>query len=85
MIISHCSLRTVLELLIVVELHCQHTLIILDDIIVRHWVEKWAHLRDGVKKSKWKFKMAFAIRGPTPPLNGKISRHFFTPLFFFCN
>ena len=25
-------------------------------------------LRDGVKKSKWKFKMAFAIRGPTPPL-----------------
>ena len=20
-----------------------------------------------------------------PPLNGKISRHFFTPLFFFCN
>ena len=27
--------------------------------------------------------MAFAIRGPTPPpLNGKISRHFFTPTFF---
>ena len=24
-------------------------------------------VRDGVKKSKWKFKMAFAIRGPTPP------------------
>ena len=23
-------------------------------------------LRDGFKKSKWKFKMAFAIRGPTP-------------------
>ena len=22
---------------------------------------------------------------PPPPLNGKISRHFFTPLFFFCN
>ena len=22
---------------------------------------------------------------PTPPLNGKISRHFSTPLFFFCN
>ena len=29
--------------------------------------------------------MVFAIRRPTPPLNGKISRHFFTPLFFFCN
>ena len=42
-------------------------------------------VREVVKKSKWKFKMAFAIRGPTPPLNGKISRHFFTPLFFFCN
>ena len=42
--------------------------------------------REVVKKSKWKFKMAFAIRGPPPPpLNGKISRHFFTPLFFFCN
>ena len=23
-------------------------------------------LREVVKKSKWKFKMAFAIRGPTP-------------------
>ena len=43
------------------------------------------YIREGVKKSKWKFKMAFAIRGLTPPLNGKISRHFFTPLFFFCN
>ena len=43
-------------------------------------------LREVCKKSKWKFKMAFAIRRPTPPpLNGKISRHFFTPLFFFCN
>ena len=32
-------------------------------------LELWTefHLRDGVKKSKWKFKMAFAIRGPTPP------------------
>ena len=37
------------------------------------------HLREGFKKSKWKFKMAFAIRRPTPPpLNGKISRHFFS-------
>ena len=45
-----------------------------------------AHLlREGCKKSKWKFKMAFAFRRPTPPLNGKISRHFFNPLFFFCN
>ena len=25
-------------------------------------------LREGCKKSKWKFKMAFAIRRPTPPL-----------------
>ena len=24
-------------------------------------------IREGFKKSKWKFKMAFAIRGPTPP------------------
>ena len=42
-------------------------------------------LREVFKKSKWKFKMAFAIRRPThpPPLNGKISRHFFTPLFSF--
>ena len=44
------------------------------------------NIREVCKKSKWKFKMAFAIRRPTPPpLNGKISRHFFTPLFFFCN
>ena len=45
------------------------------------------YLREVCGKSKWKFKMAFAIRRPTrpPPLNGKISRHFFTPLFFFCN
>ena len=44
-------------------------------------------LREVVKKSKWKFLMAFAIRGPTPPppLMAQISRHFFTPLFFFCN
>ena len=27
-----------------------------------------SEVRDGFKKSKWKFKMAFAIRGPTPPL-----------------
>ena len=44
--------------------------------------EQWLVLREVVKKSKWKFKMAFAIRRPTPP---QISRHFFTPLFFFCN
>ena len=45
------------------------------------------NIREVVKKSKWKFKMAFAIRGPTPPppLMAQISRHFFTPLFFFCN
>ena len=43
-------------------------------------------VREGCGKSKWKFKMAFAIKRPTPrPLDGKISRHFFTPLFFFCN
>ena len=45
---------------------------------------KACKLREVFKKSKWKFKMAFAIRRPSP-LNGKISRHFFTPLFFFCN
>ena len=36
--------------------------------------------------SKWKFKMAFAIRRPpppSPPLMAQISRHFFTPLFSF--
>ena len=47
----------------------------------------WVHikaasitLRDGFKKSKWKFKMAFAIRGPTPlpPLMAQI----FLPHFF---
>ena len=25
------------------------------------------HLREVCRKSKWKFKMAFAIRRPTPP------------------
>ena len=48
----------------------------------------WAPLlREGCKKSKWKFKMAFAIRCPTPPppLMAQISRHFFYPTFFFCN
>ena len=44
-------------------------------------------LWEGLKKAKWKFKMAFAIRRPPPPppLMAQISRHFFTPLFFFCN
>merc|ERR1712079_881082 len=43
-------------------------------------------IREGVKKSKWKFKMAFAIRGPTPPppppLNGTNFQTFFYPTFF---
>ena len=43
------------------------------------------YFREGCKKSKWKFKMAFAIRRPTPPLNGTNFQTFFTPLFFFCN
>ena len=40
-------------------------------------------LREGVKKSKWKFKMAFAIRGPTPPspLMAKFPDIFY-PTFF---
>ena len=42
-------------------------------------------LREVCRKSKWKFKMAFAIRRPTPPLNGTNFQTFFTPLFFFCN
>ena len=33
------------------------------------------HVRDGFEKSKWKFKMAFAIRGLTPPQWAKIT-HF---------
>ena len=42
--------------------------------------------REGCQKSKWKFKMAFAIRRPPPPpLNGTNFQTFFTPLFFFCN
>ena len=41
-------------------------------------------LREVPGKSKWKFKMAFAIRRPPPPpLMAQISRHFFTPLFSF--
>ena len=40
--------------------------------------------REGFKKSKWKFKMTFAIRGPTPPspLNGTNFQTFFLPHFF---
>ena len=40
-------------------------------------------LREGCGNSKWKFKMAFAIRRPTPapPLNGTNFQTFFTPLF----
>ena len=41
-------------------------------------------IREVVKKSKWKFKMAFAIRGPTPPpLMAQISRHFLPHFFSF--
>ena len=42
-------------------------------------------IREGFKKSKWKFKMAFAIRRPTPPsppLNGTNFQTFFYPTFF---
>ena len=40
--------------------------------------------QEGCGKSKWKFKMAFAIRRPAPPpLMAQIFRHFFTPLFSF--
>ena len=43
-------------------------------------------IREGCKKSKWKFKRAFPIRRlPPPPLNGTNFQTFFTPLFFFCN
>ena len=38
-------------------------------------------IREVVKKSKWKFKMAFAIRGPTPPLMAKFP-DIFLPHFF---
>ena len=41
-------------------------------------------LREGCRKSKWKFKMAFAIRRPTPlPLMAQISRHFLPHFFSF--
>ena len=39
-------------------------------------------LRDGVKKSKWKFKMAFAIRGPAPPPLMAKFPDIFLPHFF---
>ena len=32
-----------------------------------------------------RWHLPLGVRPPPPPLNGKISRHFFTPLFFFCN
>ena len=38
-------------------------------------------LREVFKKSKWKFKMAFAIRRPTPPLMAKFPA-IFSPHFF---
>ena len=41
-------------------------------------------LREVCGKSKWKFKMAFAIRRPTPPpLMAQISRHFLPHFFSF--
>ena len=39
-------------------------------------------LREGVKKSKWKFKMAFAIRGPPPPPLMAKFPDIFLPHFF---
>ena len=39
-------------------------------------------LREGVKKSKWKFKMAFAIRGATPPPLMAKFPDIFLPHFF---
>ena len=39
-------------------------------------------LREGFKKSKWKFKMAFAIRGPTPPPLMAKFPDIFLPHFF---
>ena len=41
------------------------------------------HIREVFKKSKWKFKMAFAIRGPPPPppLMAKFP-DIFSPHFF---
>ena len=52
----------------------------LHQVEVREGCPKW--------KSKWKFKMVFAIRRrppPPPPFNGTNFQTFFTPLFFFCN
>ena len=72
---------------------CEHATCIIIFKRVKHFLEfprfssKYVQLREVCKKSKWKFKMAFAIRRPPPPppLMAQISRHFFTPLFFFCN
>ena len=45
---------------------------------------KCGWVREGCRKSKWKFKMAFAIRRPTPPpLMAQISRHFLPHFFSF--
>ena len=39
-------------------------------------------IREVVKKSKWKFKMAFAIRGPPPPPLMAKFPDIFLPHFF---
>ena len=39
----------------------------LDFKVVKIYKGPHVIIREGVKKSKWKFKMAFAIRRPTPP------------------
>ena len=54
--------------------------------ILWHALHSRGIVREGCKKSKWKFKMAFAIRRPTPPLPPlmeKISRHFYPTFFSF--
>ena len=49
----------------------------------KNGVKKCLEIREGCGKSKWKFKMAFAIRRPTPPpLNGTNFQTFFYPTFF---
>ena len=57
-------------------------------MLIRFIGEVEIELREGVKKSKWKFKMAFAIRGPTPsppPLMAKFPDIFLPHFFSFAN
>ena len=52
----------------------------------KKWSKNWWKLGKESKNQNGNLRwhLPLGVR-PPPPLNGKISRHFFTPLFFFCN